>query len=172
MDLFAVYTENVTPQVRLFHTPTLSRIYWDAIASPESLDKNTGALLFAIYSSAVATMDDRQVLSILGVTKAVALERYRFAVEQAMARADLLNTQSMVLLKAAVLFLSALRSQDESRTTWSLTALIFHIAETMGVHRDGTFLGLKPFKTEMRRRLWWHICILDLRSSELMDFSP
>lgn len=172
VDLFAVYTENVAPQVRLFHTPTLSRIYWDSISSLESLDKNTEALLFAIYYSAVATMDDQHTLSILGVTKAVALEGYRFAVEQAMARADFLNTQSMVLLQTAVLFLSALRSQDESRTTWSLTALVFHTAQTMGVHRDGTFFGLKPFETEMRRRLWWHICILDFRSSELHGFQP
>ncbi|ROW02499.1 hypothetical protein VMCG_06029 [Cytospora schulzeri] len=172
VNLFAVYTENVTPQVRLFHVPTLSRIYWDAIASLESLDKNTEALLFAIYYSAVASIDDRQTLGILGMTKDAALERYRFAVEQAMARADLLNTQSLILLQTAVLFLSALRSLDESRTTWSLTALVFHIAQTMGVHRDGTMFGLKPFETEMRRRLWWHICILDTRSSVLHGFQP
>lgn len=172
VNLFAVYTENVAPQVRLFHMPTLSRIYWDAIASFESLDKNIEALLFAIYYSAVISIDDQQTLSILGVTKDVALERYRFGVEQAMARADLLNTQSIILLQSAVLFLSTLRSQDESRTTWSLTALIFHIAQTMGIHRDGTIFGLKPFETEMRRRLWWHICILDLRSSEFHGFQP
>ena len=37
----------------------------------------------------------------------------------------------------------------------------------MGVHRDGTALGVPPFETEMRRRLWWQITILDFRSAEL-----
>ncbi len=36
----------------------------------------------------------------------------------------------------------------------------------MGLHRDGERFGLKPLDTELRRRLWWHICFLDLRSSE------
>ncbi|KUI72477.1 hypothetical protein VM1G_07434 [Cytospora mali] len=172
VNLLDTFAENVCPQVRLFHMPTLSRMYHDAIASFESLDKNIEALLFAIYYATVASLDDQKTLSILGVTRAVAMETYRFAVEQAMARADLLNTQSMILLQTAVLFLSALRSQDESRTTWSLTALIYHIAQTMGIHRDGTLFGLKPFETEIRRRLWWHICILDHRSSEFNGFLP
>ena len=37
----------------------------------------------------------------------------------------------------------------------------------MGVHRDGKTLGVPPFETEMRRRLWWQITILDFRSAEL-----
>lgn len=31
----------------------------------------------------------------------------------------------------------------------------------MGLHRDGEFLGLPPFETEMRRRIWWRILLLD-----------
>lgn len=31
----------------------------------------------------------------------------------------------------------------------------------MGLHRDGESLGLTPFETEMRRRLWWRILLLD-----------
>ena len=35
-------------------------------------------------------------------------------------------------------------------------------AERMGLHRDGTFLGLSPFETERRRRLWWQLQQLDV----------
>ncbi|KAG5804531.1 hypothetical protein H9Q74_008781 [Fusarium xylarioides] len=42
----------------------------------------------------------------------------------------------------------------------------------MGLHRDGTTFGLKPFDTELRRRLWWHICLLDMRSSEFHGYEP
>lgn len=31
----------------------------------------------------------------------------------------------------------------------------------MGLHRDGESLNLTPFETEMRRRLWWQLVILD-----------
>jgi hypothetical protein len=31
----------------------------------------------------------------------------------------------------------------------------------MGLHKDGTTLGLPPFETEIRRRIWWQIILLD-----------
>jgi hypothetical protein len=31
----------------------------------------------------------------------------------------------------------------------------------MGVHRDGETLGLSPFETEIRRRVWWQIIVID-----------
>ncbi|KAL2126429.1 hypothetical protein VTI74DRAFT_931 [Chaetomium olivicolor] len=164
--LFTAFTDNVAPLVRIFHMPTLTRIYWDAVASLDSLDKHAETLLFAIHYSAVISLTPEQCLSILDENRDAALERYRFAVEQALARGNLLNTQNMTMLQAAVLFLSALPNEDESRAAWSLTSLIYHIARTMGLHRDGTVFGLKPFETELRRRLWWQICIIDSRSSE------
>ncbi|KAG8158052.1 hypothetical protein KVR01_011813 [Diaporthe batatas] len=169
VNLFAVFTENVSPVLRLFHMPTLSSSYWEWIASLDLLDKNTEALLFAIYYSSCISLSDDQCLSIMGLTREEATEKYRFGVEQALARADLLNTHSMVLLQAAVLFLSALRNQDDSRTTWSLTALVFYVAQSMGLHRDGTVFRLKPFETELRRRLWWYICVLDGHSSKYQE---
>lgn len=170
--LLTIFSENVLPLVHIFHMPTTGQWYWDTIVSLDSLNKNTETLLFSIYYSAVISMDEAQCLSVLGSTRSDALDKYRFAVEQALARANLLNTQSFVLLQAAVLFLSGLRNEDDSRTTWSLTSLIFHIAQAMGLHRDGTTFGLKPLDTELRRRLWWHICLLDMRSSEFHGYEP
>jgi hypothetical protein len=158
--------------VRIFHMPTTTRMYWDAIARLESIDKNTEALLFAIYYSAVISMGPEQCVEIMGMSRGNAIKKYRFAVEQAMACANLLNTQSIILLQAAILFLSALRNEDDSRTAWSLTSLVSHIARTMGLHRDGTAFSLKPFETELRRRLWLHICLLDQRSSEYHGGEP
>ena len=42
----------------------------------------------------------------------------------------------------------------------------------MGLHRDGSSLGLSPFQTELRRRLWWHIVHLEFRISDLMGAKP
>lgn len=147
-------------------------MYWEAVASPSSLDKNVEALIFAVYYCATVSLPPDQCLSLLGLSRDAAIERYRFSAEQAIARAELLTTQSVVLLQATTLFINALRAHDGSRISWSLTTLVFSLAQTMGLHRDGTAFGLNPFETEMRRRLWWHICILDSRSSDHHGFGP
>ena len=58
------------------------------------------------------------------------------------------------------------RHMDDSRLVWALGGLAIHIAQALGIHRDGSHFGLTPFDVEMRRRLWWHISILDNRSAE------
>lgn len=170
--LFEVFKENIAPLVRIFHMPSLINVFWDSVVSLDTLDKDTEALLFAIYYSAVVSLEPDSCYRIIGVAKPSTQETLRFAVEQALARADLLNTQSMVLLQAAVLFLMVLRRDDDTRTVWSLTALIFHIAQAMGLHHDGTMFGLTPFETELRRRLWWQICVLDSRSTMYHGCEP
>ncbi|CAI6090636.1 unnamed protein product [Clonostachys chloroleuca] len=42
----------------------------------------------------------------------------------------------------------------------------------MGLHRDGQLLGLPPFDTEMRSRVWWNIVLLDFRSAISSGFTP
>ena len=172
MALFTAFTHNVAPLMRIFHMPTLTRVYWEATASLGYLDWHTETLLFAIHYSAIVSLSPEECLRILGNTREVCLAQYRFAVEQALARGNLLNTQDMTMLQAAVLFLTALPNEDDSRAAWSLTSVVFHIARTMGLHRDGTAFGLKPFETELRRRLWWQICIIDSRSSEYYCNEP
>lgn len=41
----------------------------------------------------------------------------------------------------------------------------------MGLHRDGELLGLKPFETELRRRLWWQIIMVDAKYAMLSGLS-
>lgn len=45
--------------------------------------------------------------------------------------------------------------------------VVMRMARSQGLHRDGTALGLPPFETEMRRRLWWYIVTFDGRLCEL-----
>ena len=49
---------------------------------------------------------------------------------------------------------------------WILNGLALRIAHSLGLHRDGTVLGLPPFQTEIRRRLWWHLVSRDSRAGE------
>ena len=160
------YKDNVAPLIVILHRPTARNLLIEAARSPESLDKNSEALVFAIYFSAIVSLKPDDCLVQFGEERSLLVKRYRFAVEQALSRANFLNTQSMVLLQAATLFLICIRREDDSKFNWSMDGLIVRLAQGLGIHRDGTNFALKPFETEMRRRLWWHICIMDIRSSE------
>lgn len=161
-----IYKENVAPLITIIHRPTAKDLLLEASQNPDALDKNSEALVFAVYLSAIISLKPDECLSRLGEERSFAVKRYRFAVEQALAKANLLNTQSLALLQAAVLFLICVRREDDSKFVWSLNSVILRLAQGLGIHRDGTNFALKPFETEMRRRLWWHICLMDVRSSE------
>ncbi|KAL2670546.1 hypothetical protein Neosp_014334 [[Neocosmospora] mangrovei] len=68
----------------------------------------------------------------------------------------------MVILQALVLYLLSIRNRYGKDMAWILTGAALRMAIKMGYHRDGEFLGLSPFETEMRRRIWWHIMLQDV----------
>ncbi|KAL4887935.1 fungal-specific transcription factor domain-containing protein [Aspergillus ambiguus] len=164
--LWNVYLENVAPLVPIVHKPSAQQLFANAAKSVEMLDKNSEALLLAMSFVSIVSLTPEQCLSLLGEERDAAVGRYRFAVEQALSKANFLNTQNLILLQAAVIFLIGVRREDDTKFVWAMTALVLRLAQGLGLHRDGTNFGLKPFETEMRRRLWWHICLLDIRSSE------
>ncbi|KAJ5142791.1 uncharacterized protein N7515_001578 [Penicillium bovifimosum] len=164
--LWEIYRENVAPLITIVHRPTARNLFVEAAQRPDSLDKNSEALVFSMYLSCIISLKPDDCLLHFGEDRASAVKRYRFATEQALARAGLLNTQSLVLLQAAVLFLVCVRREDDSKFVWSMTSVVLRLSQSLGLHRDGTNFALKPFETEMRRRLWWHISLLDVRSSE------
>ena len=95
------------------------------------------------------------------------LSRYITATKVALLRARFMGTTSLVVLQALVLHLLSVRDIYEPRAVWSLTGVAVRIAQGMGLERDGVFLGLSPFETEMRRRIWWLLKTHDFRIAEL-----
>ncbi|KAL4929467.1 putative C6 transcription factor [Aspergillus undulatus] len=164
--LWSVYAENVKPLLPVIYGPTAQQLFAKAAQPFSSLDRNTEALVLAMYFAAIVSMSPEQCITQLGEGRDTMIGRYRFAVEQALSKANLLNTQSLTLMQAAVIFLNAVRRDDDTKYVWSMSALILRLAQGLGLHRDGNNFNLKPFDAEMRRRLWWHIVLLDLRSSE------
>jgi hypothetical protein len=59
-----------------------------------------------------------------------------------------------------------LRSCNGSRPSWALISLVVRLAQALNLHRDGDGSRFSPFESEMRRRLWWQVIILDVRASE------
>jgi len=164
--LWEVFKENVDPVVRILHRPTARMILMNAASNLDRVSKPNEALLFAIYFGAVVSLTPEQCQQLLDEPKETLVKKYRFATEQALARADFLNSSSLICLQAFCFFLIIVRHCDDSRLVWSLGGLVIHLAQALGIHRDGTNFDLNPFDTEMRRRLWWHISLLDSRSAE------
>jgi hypothetical protein len=160
------YKDRVDPLAKVLHIPTIEPTVLAAASHLANLSKGFEALLFAIYYGAVTSVTAADCAVKFGEEKSVLLARYRFAIEQALARANFLTTEEIIVLQAFVIFLICLRRNNDARVIWTLTGLIVRIAQTIGVHRDGSHFGLAPFEVEMRRRLWWQVCILDTRASE------
>ncbi|KAF2465369.1 uncharacterized protein BDR25DRAFT_346238 [Lindgomyces ingoldianus] len=165
-EFWEVYKENVDPLVKVLHVPSTEPMLLDAMTHPEKVPKGVECLMFSIYYGAVTSIMPQECLEKWGEERSSLLEKYRFALEQALARANFLYCDETIILQAFVIFLNIIRRNDDARKIWTLTGLVVRIAQTLGIHRDGSHFGLPPFEIEMRRRLWWQVCILDARASE------
>jgi hypothetical protein len=165
-EFWDVYKENVESLVKVLHVPTFEPTVFNAFAHIDKVSKGLETLLFAIYYGAVTSSTPEVCLERWGEDRGILLGRYRFGLEQALARANFLYCDELIILQSFVIFLVLMRHNDDARKIWTLTGLVVRIAQTLGIHRDGTHFGLPPFEIEMRRRLWWQVCILDARSSE------
>ena len=108
-----------------------------------------------------------QVMTNFGSSKTDLNLKYRLGLEHALAKADFLNVPDIILVQAFAIFLSLVRRHDSPRFVWMMTGLVIRMAQYLGLQRDGThFEYLTPFEVEMRRKVWWAVCMLDVRASE------
>lgn len=163
---WSTFKENVDTLMKVLHIPTFEPFFHKTVENLDTCSKGVEALLFVIYYGAVTSTPAEECLERWGEDRSTLLTRYRVGLEQGLARANFLYCDEVVVLQAFVTFLVLLRRNDDARKIWTLTGLAVRIAQTLGIHRDGSHFGLPPFEIEMRRRLWWQVCILDARSSE------
>ncbi|KAL8721060.1 MAG: hypothetical protein Q9225_002171 [Loekoesia sp. 1 TL-2023] len=166
MTYWEVYKENVDPLVKTFHRPSVEKTLSEAAKDLDHISKPLETLMFSIYFASVTSLSEEQCMHMTGMERESALKKYRFAFEQAMARAGFLSTTELVVLQAFTTFLICVRRHDDTRFVWTLTGLLIRLAQSLGIHRDGEQFGLSPLETEMRRRLWWTLIHLDIRASE------
>jgi hypothetical protein len=102
-----------------------------------------------------------------GIAKTDLNLKYRLGLEHALAKADFLNVPNLVLVQALAIFLCLARRHDSPRFVWMMTGLAIRMGQALGLQRDGAkFENLTPYEVELRRRTWWVLYMLDMRSSE------
>ncbi|KZF24426.1 hypothetical protein L228DRAFT_266766 [Xylona heveae TC161] len=170
--MWDLYTTNIDPLLKVLHKPSAAKQIRQWRDNLDNVPKGMEALLFAIYYAVTTSLTPEETVLLFKEEKSTLLERYRFGCEQGLARAGFLDTQEMITLQAFVIFLVSVRRHDDSRFVWSLTGLAIRIAQSLGLHRDGTNFNLSPFEIDQRRRLWWQVVLLDIRSSEDYGTDP
>jgi len=165
--MWQVYQENVDPILKIIHVPTTTKLIRQVRTSLDNLTPSTEALMFSIYYAAITSLDEEEVKLNFGAEKDFLLQQYRFALEQALAKSNFITSPDLTIAQAFILFLVLVRRHDDTRFCWTLTGLLIRVSQALGLHRDGThFPNLSPFEIEIRRRCFWAVCVLDLRSAE------
>ncbi|KAI9762328.1 MAG: hypothetical protein M4579_000477 [Chaenotheca gracillima] len=165
--LWQLFIENVDPLTKVVHVPTVGPAIRKAASNIKMIPRSFEALMFAIYGAAVMSLNDDDCKQRFGEARQILLSRYISATKAALSRAKFMGTISLVVLQALVLHLISVRDIYEPRAVWSLTGVAIRIAQSMGLERDGSSLGLPPFEAEMRRRIWWLLKTHDFRTAEL-----
>ncbi|KAJ5238786.1 hypothetical protein N7468_003405 [Penicillium chermesinum] len=158
LKLWAVYVESVDPVMKLLHIPTVQTSVISTILDPKAAGRSMVALTYAIYFAAVIALDQNG--------------GENCAAHRLLIVTDLMNWPEMTALQALTIYVTCLRVNETGRSIWVLIGLAIRLAQAIGLHRDGASLRLSPFETEMRLRLWWHLCVLDARAPEDHGFEP
>lgn len=165
--LLNVFSENVNSITQIVHMPSTSKMINELRGDMSKLTPSSEALMFSIYYSAVTSMEDEDIMINFGVSKQHLNLKYRLGLEHALAKADFLNAPDLVLVQSLANFLLLARRHDSPRYVWMMTGIVIRMALALGLQRDGSNFGyLTPFEIEMRRRVWWGLCTIDVRASE------
>jgi hypothetical protein len=186
--LWQVYISSVNPLLKLSHVPTIQAQIISASADTAKIPKGLEVLMFAIYFIAITAMPEQEVRGMFIEDKTVLLHKYHGATQQALVNAGFMRSTDLMVLEAFVLYLVrwpvailewteclsnrcphqlGVRQYVDPRALFCLIGISVRIATRFGLHKDGAAVGLPPFETEQRRRLWWQIVIFDKRIAEI-----
>ena len=174
--------------MKVFHAPTMQPIIDDVLFHVSQVSKETSCLLAAIKFAAVTSMTDEQSWAALGASRESMLELFRCEVQATLAAANFLGTHDLTTLQAYVIFtvnrnpfitLSwsnteqfCNRRHEQPRAMWIASGIAIRLAQSIGLHRDGAAMNLPVLATEVRRRLFWELRMLDLACAEDCGFLP
>ena len=103
--LWTVFSEKVDPHCKILHKPTARSALLESEAGQGGLAKGMEPLAFSIYFAAIMKMSQGECITYLQEDRSMLLTKYRFAVEQALARAEFLTSAEMPTLQALAIFM-------------------------------------------------------------------
>lgn len=169
--LWQVFLDRVNPVTKIIHVPTLQPYVAEAASPTRNIPRNIESLLFAIYTMAVIALTEEECMTLFSHSRERCLQRFSMGVRATLQRLGFLVNYDLVTLQALVLYLGSLQGRYDRHAAWVLNGVVIRLAQKMGLHRDGASMGLSPFETEIRRRVWWAIILLDAKYALLSGLS-
>lgn len=133
--LHGLYFQGVDPLLKILHEPTMADLMLKGgpYLGQKPDDPAIEALSFAVYYAAVNTQDEESCKQVFGEDKMALLNRYRFAMEVFLARADFVNSMKIEVTQAFLIFLvgplpclSQRSGSGNMKSSRPLTDLMFH----------------------------------------------
>lgn len=103
--LWQLFLDRVNPLSRVIHAPSVQQLVLEASGNLKIISRSAEALLFAIYSTAVMSINPTECQQLFDGDKRTLLGRYQFAAQQALINAGLLRTSDLQVLQTFVIYL-------------------------------------------------------------------
>ncbi|CEI70748.1 unnamed protein product [Fusarium venenatum] len=154
-----IYLQRVQPVMSLLHIPSFTDLVTWAASCLIDMPPMTRALMWSCFSMAIATLDKGDCEDLLNLDKNEATQLFCNRCKMSLLEAD-------YLVKFDLDTMSSQTLHNESED-WIFNGVLMRMAYKLGLHRDGTEFNLSPFETEMRRRAWWQLTLLEIGRSAL-----
>lgn len=106
--LWDYYVRNIDVLIKILYKPAAEALVMSASTDLKGLSPSVEAFLFAIWFATVTAMSTKECLSLLKEQRNTLLVKYRYALEQALARTGWMTTQEVLVLQALGLYLVCL----------------------------------------------------------------
>ncbi|KAL2803121.1 hypothetical protein BJX63DRAFT_412957 [Aspergillus granulosus] len=169
------YWSAVHPVARIVHRPFFAQRYetlWEYIENGQQVNASLSAIVSAVLLSAAVSMSDEQVLETWNTSRAALQNQLKVGTEIALSSAQALRSTRLEVLQALIAYMLATSVEQITRAHSILSGMLVRQAECMGLHRDPTEFGFSPVECQVRRLIWYQVCYLDLKSSEVQGPRP
>jgi len=112
--LWQIYLDNVNPLLKVTHTPSLQPLIIDAASKIPDIDPALEALMFGIYSTSIASLEDSECRSLFQWPKKDLLAGYQSACQNALLKCGVWRSNDVTTLTALYLYL--VRTVDQIST--------------------------------------------------------
>ncbi|KAK4065045.1 transcriptional regulator family: Fungal Specific TF [Trichoderma aggressivum f. europaeum] len=164
-----LFIENVNPLLQVVHAPSLQSCIIEAADNVLNIEPNFEALMFGIYSMAVASLTDEDCINLFGTARSILLQQYHRGSQEALLNARFLRTDNRNCLTALFLHLLSIRPKMDPRSVSSMLGIALRTAQRIGLDNESDLAKCDVVEAEMRRRLWWALVLFDTRICELID---
>ncbi|KAL9113955.1 MAG: hypothetical protein Q9227_002089 [Pyrenula ochraceoflavens] len=169
------YYKAVHPVAHVLHWSSFQTIYdnfWNNVSLGVEPPAAQQAIVFAVLFSAVVSFQEEDILGLFGVNQKSMTETFQAGTEMSLARANFLRTTKASVLQALVIYMIPMCRSEMSRAHSTMIGAAIRLAECMGLHRDPSTYGADPIECQVRRALWYHLCMLDIRTCEVQGPRP